>query len=254
MVLGSILEEHLHSKECNSTNDEIWKLFDSAEDKSLVTGLYYTTDFQIAGRGQGQNTWHSSPGSNILMSLLAQPPSLKPIFQFDILRFISLALLTFLQKIIPSHYKITIKWPNDILIDGQKISGMLIEHRIMGNSIIASVVGIGLNVNEFSFPESIGKATSLRILFSTPVEKREILSKLVNHIRRLNKEMAKNGLNSLSEAYDRVLYGLGEKMLFKASGETFNGIILGTDRSGLLRIQVNSRERYFGFKEISYIT
>ena len=123
-------------KNIDSTSTELRRRMSAEE---LPHGYCISADFQTAGHGQATNHWESEDGKNLLFSLLLRPSVIPASEQFVITEIVTLAIINALQDYI--RQRITIKWPNDILVDGNKISGCLIEYS--GRYVI---VGIGINV------------------------------------------------------------------------------------------------------------
>jgi BirA family biotin operon repressor/biotin-[acetyl-CoA-carboxylase] ligase len=113
---------------------------------------------QTAGRGQRDNRWESAPGENITASLVLRPVDMATGKIFCLSKIFSLAVVESL-----THYGIdaSIKWPNDIYVKTRKIAGILIEHSFSGNSLVFSVIGLGLNVNQTIFPPMDVTPTSI---------------------------------------------------------------------------------------------
>lgn len=111
----------------------------------LLQEMVFNASAQLEGKGQAGNSWESEPCTNLTFSLALQPVYLKAENQFYLTQAISLGIIDFLNN---NEIKALIKWPNDILVDRKKITGILIENSIMGESLQSSVVGIGLNVNQ----------------------------------------------------------------------------------------------------------
>ena len=118
---------------------------------------------QTAGRGQRENIWLSEPGKNLTASIVLKHDGtilsrVSADNQFIISEMISKAVVGLL-----ADYGVVarIKWPNDIYVGDKKICGILIEHTLRGSSIINSIIGVGLNVNQTEFDESLPNPTSL---------------------------------------------------------------------------------------------
>jgi len=146
---------HINYPSCQSTNLLAENFIDNGNTVCI------STDYQTAGRGQTGNSWNSAKKRNLLVSYVLQPDFLAATQQFALTQITSLALLSLLTKHLPDS-TIRIKWPNDIYVSDNKIAGILIENRIMQNSIVSSVLGIGLNVNQVRFPKWIPNPTSIR--------------------------------------------------------------------------------------------
>jgi len=172
-IFRHIGTRHIHLEATDSTNN---RAAEFANDPTNA-GLVITADVQTQGRGQHGRIWHSQSGTNVLMSVLLLPPEeiRKP------------AVLTALASVAVAETVVelageepTIKWPNDVLVGGKKIAGILIESGVKRLSAEYSVlstqyfvVGIGLNVNHTSTDfEALGlpDAISLRQLTSEKLE------------------------------------------------------------------------------------
>lgn len=151
----------------------------------------FTADFQTAGRGRLDHAWQSAANQNLMFSIVL------PAGDTTLPLVIGLALV--------KELKAMIKWPNDILVDGRKLAGILCER--VGDNVIA---GIGVNVNQTDFPPEIAdRATSLARLLGHAVDRAELLGRLVDAIVAHHARWAANGFAALwpeFAAYD-VLRG-----------------------------------------------
>jgi len=158
---------HIHLDATDSTNN---RAAEFAHDPAN-SGTVITTDVQTQGRGQHGRVWHSQPGMNVLLSVLLFPPiELRKPAVLTALASVAVAETVF--ELVGQEP--TIKWPNDVLVGGKKIAGILIESGVKGMSTEYSVlstqyfvVGIGLNVNQSSVDftsQGLPEATSLGLL------------------------------------------------------------------------------------------
>lgn len=141
----------IHIDETDSTNR--W-LRDNGGDADMVV----VADYQTAGKGQGTNSWESERGKNLLFSVLYHPQEILANRQFQISMAISLAIADALEEQIGD---VSIKWPNDIYWSNAKIGGILIENRLMGQTIRDSIIGVGINVNQRQFHSDAPNPISL---------------------------------------------------------------------------------------------
>ena len=118
--------QRLHFDELPSTNDHLKKLIDKG---GHTEGMVVSTDYQTSGRGQIGNRWESEPGKNLLFSVFLKPLTLNARHFFYFNMSVCLAVADALNELAPGF---KIKWPNDILFNGKKISGILIENTIAG--------------------------------------------------------------------------------------------------------------------------
>ena len=154
--------------ETDSTNDEAARRISYLDNLSVLSAVK-----QISGRGQRKNVWISEPGKNLTFSIVlkfrhsdspADSSLLPPLAareQQMISDITASTAVSFLRK----HGIIAqIKQPNDILVDGRKICGILIEHTVRGMHLVHSIVGVGLNVNQKHFDPSLPAPTSVALL------------------------------------------------------------------------------------------
>lgn len=118
------------------------------------TAIY--ADFQTAGRGQGDHTWHCREKEGLLMSLLYYPP--ENIRAEDLLQISAVSLCLCLDTYLGPGLETTIKAPNDILVDGKKLAGILLENRFQANQLNACIIGVGINLYQDQFPDHIAYA------------------------------------------------------------------------------------------------
>ncbi len=116
------------------------------------------TNNQTAGRGQPGNKWETQPGKNLTFSMVLYPSMVKASEQFILSQAVSLAIVEALQR---HAIRASIKWPNDIYVNNRKLGGILIENALSGSEIAQSIVGIGLNINQESFPEQLPNPVSV---------------------------------------------------------------------------------------------
>lgn len=142
----------------DSTNNEVKRRMERLSDLSVISATE-----QTSGRGQRGNIWLSEPGKNLTFSIAVKYggrlfADANPVNQFVINGIVSLSVVELLET-----YCIDarIKLPNDIYVNGKKICGILIEHSVLGSSLIHSIIGVGLNVNQMDFDESLANPTSI---------------------------------------------------------------------------------------------
>lgn len=236
----------IYVPECHSTNSLALELSQQA---STGDGTVIITNHQTSGRGQRGNTWEAEQGKNLTFSIILKPLFLSIKDQFYLNIFTSLAIHDFLCT--KTNEAINIKWPNDILIDGKKLCGILIENQIRGSQVSNTIVGIGLNVNQKDF--QVSTATSLAIVLDKSLALEEVLEELLSFIEVKFLQLRQGDLSKLKQHYLQHLYWIGEKHVFSSSGILFDGIISGINDMGKLTIETLDGVRAFDVKEISYV-
>jgi BirA family biotin operon repressor/biotin-[acetyl-CoA-carboxylase] ligase len=149
--------------------------------KGAAEGTVVIADKQTAGRGRLGRTWLSPEGS-LAMSVILKP-SLNNLPQLVMIA--SLAVVRSISKV--TGLETRIKWPNDVLIKGKKVCGILIESEVKGGIVNFSIIGIGINVNfnPLAFPEISDIATTLSHDTATEISKTELISALLFELEQL---------------------------------------------------------------------
>jgi BirA family biotin operon repressor/biotin-[acetyl-CoA-carboxylase] ligase len=232
----------------DSTNAYLQRLLNSGYNSE---GLVVTAEFQNSGRGQKGTEWHSSPGANLLLSILLTPGFLPPDKQFALSQTIALAVRkTVMSALI--GYDVDIKWPNDIWVEEKKVAGILIENTIQGIVLKYSIVGIGINIQ--NAPENMN-AAPLNIF--NPVINRELLEiSLFQNLEYYYKYLRTGNFSALHEEYMHYLYAYRQQRAFfdHISQRAFTGIISGISPYGHLLVDSGeATTNSYGIKEISFI-
>ena len=195
---------------------------------NAIEGTVVYTDNQTKGKGQRGALWSSKIAQNITMSIILKPLFLSIGNTFYLSKISALAVYDVLAEILAdSQYDIKIKWPNDILVNQQKISGILIENNFTSTNIQYSVIGIGLNINQDDFDDFERTATSLKLFSNTIHSREEILEKLCIKLEKWYLKLKEQKTNVIDEAYLNHLFGVGELLDFmNLNGIKFSGKIL----------------------------
>ncbi len=211
-------------------------------------------DFQTAGRGQIGSSWQSEPEKNLLCSFLLYPHILQPDDQFLLAQITSLALVDALRPICPS---LSIKWPNDLYLEERKIGGILIQNQWQGSSLKSSVIGIGLNVNQQSFPIQDLHPHSLRLYTGQEHSVMELFQHISQALDIRYTQLRSGQAEQIRKEYHQNLYALGQIYIFEdlVRSKDFTGIIQGVNQNGALRVEDLSTGEIIAFqhKEIRFI-
>ncbi|MGN1216121.1 MAG: biotin--[acetyl-CoA-carboxylase] ligase [Candidatus Cryptobacteroides sp.] len=235
--------------EADSTNNEVCRRADELDNLSVIAAVC-----QTAGRGQRNNRWLARPGQNLTFSALVRfgqdgIPPLGAAMQFGISEAASLSVSEYLEK---EGIASRIKWPNDIYVRNRKICGMLIENTLCLGSVSRSIIGIGLNVNQDSFPPELANPTSMTLVSGHEYDLRSELSCL---LQILDRQIRRIGPSQHDEYVGRI-YRLGvfEEYSDCRTRERFVGKIRDITPSGLLVVETKEGKlKEFAFKEINYI-
>jgi len=225
-------------------------LVQMAEENLVHEGTIISAEAQTKGKGQRGNTWLSEPGKNLTFSILLKPTFLDIQQQFDLNRIISLSILEILQHYLP-HETIHVKWPNDIYVNDSKIAGILIENTLNRKSISQSIVGIGLNVNQF---EALPEGSTSIIKASGLVNDLELLlADLARQIEKYYLQLKKGQREDLYEKYLNHLFQFNLWAYYEDAKGEFRGKIKGVSKDGMLQIEKHSGEVCsYQFKEVTF--
>ncbi len=209
-------------------------------------GTVILADEQVMGRGQRMTEWQSLPGSNLTCSIILNDFQLQADQQWLLNMFVSVAILETLQNM---DISASIKWPNDIYVGDEKICGVLIENTLRGAMVKASVVGIGLNVNQEDFGDL--SATSIRKQKANFYPVKDVLLELIGVFNARLGLLEHPGL--LKSIYLGHLYLLNQPHHFYSEKTgSFEGTIRGVDAIGKLIVELDGTEKKFDLKEISF--
>ena len=241
-------EKIIYQATCSSTNTVAMQFIST---KQVPEGTIIITDCQTQGKGQRSNTWTSEPYKNLTFSMILYPTWLGTQDSFFLNMMTTVGIYQVLTTYIPTD--LLIKWPNDIYVHDKKIGGVLIENVVRKNKIKASVVGIGLNVNQTNFI-SFPHASSLTLICGHEFNLSSLLMQLTAHIQQLYRQFCQEGIHVFQQAYLQHLYGRYEKKTFQDKEGYFQGIIQGIDEVGRLVVaKENKGLAYYSCQEIKFV-
>ena len=198
--------------------------------------LWTTTQRQ--GRGQGNTVWQSQSGKNLTFSMYKEFKLVKVQNPFVLSCLVSLGIQAALESLkIPNVH---VKWPNDIMSGDKKVCGILIENMLKGSSLHASIIGIGINVNQENF-ENLPKAASMFQIMETTYDLDYVLETCLNSIRQ-KLELLIHSEEQIITLYEASLYRNKKPSTFESNGSLFTGIIRGVNLQGLLKVQLEDNQ------------
>ncbi|MEH0154376.1 biotin--[acetyl-CoA-carboxylase] ligase [Limibacter armeniacum] len=236
---------------CLSTNTEAVNL---AVSGNIPEGTVVYTSDQTAGRGQRGNGWESAPDKNLTLSLVLYPKFLLAREQFKLNMAISLAIHDCIGHATGIYPKV--KWPNDIYVKEEKLTGILIENYLKGHHINYSVIGIGLNVNQVDF--STPTATSIANMTGKQFNLYRLMESLLENIEKRYLQLKAGKDDLLKTEYLQALFWYQEEHTFAeacpdGSFNEFTGVILGVDPHGKLVLKTPWGFKEYGFKEVKFM-
>ena len=227
-----------------STNDEAKRLADAGAEAWTVVWACQ----QTAGRGRGHNAFVSPPG-NLYFSMILRPAC--PAATAAQLGFVAaLAVGEAVAALLPAGHDLRYKWPNDVLADGRKLSGILLESSAAHDGKLDWLV-VGIGVNVASHPaETPWPATSFGVLGSSEVDIEDLLRRIVDAFRAWMARWASEGFSPIRAAWLARAYGLGQPVGVRLPRESFSGRFVDLDRDGVLLVETAAGPRRVAAGEI----
>ncbi len=210
---------------CESTQDLARTALTAGADQGWVI----VTDWQRQGRGRQGHSWIAPPEQALLLSLILRPP-------IDVLNklplLVGLAVAGGIEA--ATGAAPDLKWPNDVLLNGRKIAGILLE-RPPGGAVI---VGLGINVNQevADLPDG---ASSLRILIGRPVEREALLASILNDLSNAYERADREGVQWIVPAWRSRTSMLGQRVKFLRHGVVMEALVDDLTAEGGLRVRTD---------------
>jgi BirA family biotin operon repressor/biotin-[acetyl-CoA-carboxylase] ligase len=218
--------------ETGSTNQDLLAQAASNQHPEFFTLI---TEFQTAGRGRLDRKWQAAPGSSVMASVL-----LRPSFKDDsAIGWLSLMMAEAIKSALAEvGIEPKIKWPNDVLVKGQKISGILAE---ANSDLSAVVVGFGINVNQSAQELPTGSATSLLVEGATSLDRDSLLAQTLSHFQQLYLDFVEAGGDALASGLRAKIIEssatIGELVEVSfPDGSSAVGEAIGIDEGGRLQV------------------
>ena len=216
--------------EVDSTNEYLKRLVADGWNSDDITVV--SAQFQTAGKGRRGRQWLTEPGTALTFSVL-----LKPKMDLSDCSMLTLVMAMAVRRALSDiDVETQIKWPNDIVMEGKKVCGILTEAIAETGHII---IGCGVNTNQESFPEDLAdKSTSVLIATNDCVDHDSLLESIIYHFEKLVDVFMETGdFTSLKDEYEEALVSMnGEVTVLDPEGE-YSGICLGIDERGQLKVK-----------------
>jgi len=208
-------------------------------EKDALHGTVVVADRQTKGRGRLGREW-VSPTGNIYMSILLRP-TVTPADAALLTITAAVACVRALRE--ATGLQVEIKWPNDLMVSGKKLGGILTEMKSRGPRVLFAVVGIGINLNsraaDFS-PELSATATSLRVETGGKIPKTALISRILSEIRFWYDELTQGDRDRILDEWRRLSSTLGRDVRITSVNETFEGVAETLDKEGRLIVRLSS--------------
>lgn len=225
-------------KETDSTNNRAKE----AGEKDGAHGTLFVADKQSAGKGRRGRTWESPAGASIYMTILLRPdisPDSAPMLTL----VMGLSVAEGIREVTGADAGI--KWPNDIVVNGKKICGILTEMTTEIDYINYVVIGVGINANQKEFAEEIKEtATSLCLATGKVCRRSELIAAVLKHFEK-NYELFLNtgNLSGLQTKYDALLVNRGRNVRVLEPGNDYSAVAGGINETGELIVTLPDGER-----------
>lgn len=198
---------------------------------------FVSADYQSAGRGRTGRSWESVPGENLMFSILIKDKTL--VSKFGLLSVASaVAVMNAVKKL--GVKGVSVKWPNDVYINGKKTCGILLEGITIKGELKEVVIGIGLNVNQTEFGSVLRKATSLKLESGKDFKIKDVKKLLYKEIKTTFYSL-KSSDYAIEEAIKND-YLKGKTVFAELCGEKKEVTVLGINRDGTLKVSFEEKE------------
>jgi BirA family biotin operon repressor/biotin-[acetyl-CoA-carboxylase] ligase len=234
LLRGTIFDEHLHHfYKIGSTNTAAM----AAAADGAPEGSVFLAEEQLAGRGRGANSWQSPRSSGIYCSVVVRP-ALPPSEVLVLSLAAGLAVRAAIEQV-DSRVSADLKWPNDVLIGGKKVCGILTEMNAEATRVRYIVVGVGINVNQASFPKELS-ATSLRLATGSEWSRVEVVAALLKSLDREYRQLLEDrgARESILRRFaENSSWAQGKAVRIEENGSAFEGTTEGLDPRGFLQVR-----------------
>ena len=200
-------------------------------------GTVVIAEEQTAGRGRLGRLWHSNPHENLTFSIVLRPRIGNEGFNLLPL-YAAVAVAEAIERI--TQLRVECKWPNDLIIDKKKVAGILIEGSFKDNASEYVILGIGINVNQQTFPNDLmQKATSLSLATNKEIDRAELFREVLRSLERHYQTIRSSAFPSILSAWLLRSSLIDKPISISQHGTLISGIVRGLNSDGGLIIQTN---------------
>lgn len=232
-----IAQNCLYLDSVDSTNNYARRI----AEEGAGNGTLVIADEQTGGKGRRGRTWETPKGANIAMTLLLRP-KIRPEHASRLTLLMAMAVARGIRSV--TGLEAGIKWPNDVVVHGKKVCGILTEMSTEVDYINYVVIGAGINVNQESFPEEIRHiAGSLSAELGKNISRAELAASIMEELERLYEIfLPTEDLSKLYEEYNQICVNRGHPIRVMEPGHEYNGTTEGINADGELVVQKENGE------------
>ncbi|MCJ7839480.1 biotin--[acetyl-CoA-carboxylase] ligase [Lederbergia sp. NSJ-179] len=213
--------------------------------KGAPEGTIVISEEQTRGKGRMAREWHSAKGKGIWMSLIIRPVlPLEKAPQFTLIAAIAVARA--IEDV--TGLEPEIKWPNDLLLNGKKMTGILTELQGEADQINYLVIGIGMNVNQAKdhFPKALqNKSTSLLIETGKEIHRKTLVQRILKNFEKYYAIYIEKGFTPLKIIWEDYAISIGKTVTAQTKGESITGIAEGITDEGVLMVRDQNGKLHF---------
>ena len=230
---GTLFGKHIHHfLRVDSTNRVALELGYANEPEGTVV----IAEEQTAGRGRAGRSWHSERGTGIYVTLLLRP-KISPVQAPLLTMMAGLSARAAIEA--QTGLTVDLKWPNDLMLSGKKLGGILTEMHAEPSQVRFVIVGIGINVNQEKFPAELASiGASLRSESGRVQSRMELLVRLLRELENDYNRFLREGTASVTHRFEAVsTYARGKRVAVSNGTENYSGVTAGLSPEGLLRVE-----------------
>ena len=262
--------KYTHLEQIDSTNAYLQRRQSECDIRDWVV----SADEQTAGKGMGSNGWESEVGKNLTFSLAVDMAFLPAERQFLLSEAVPLGIIEVLDEVISVAFegidsirttsawndmpskpaeRLSIKWPNDIYYDNQKLAGILINSTIKASMMDISIIGIGLNVNQMQFQDWPTHPISLKMITGKVYDLRPLMEQIVERIL-IKVEQLKSNPAAIEQEYLKRLFRYRTWADYEVDGKALRLFMTGIDEFGRLQLVDEQQKTHcYDIKQIKFL-
>jgi BirA family transcriptional regulator, biotin operon repressor / biotin---[acetyl-CoA-carboxylase] ligase len=215
------------------------------------TGTVVFSEEQTSGRGRLGRSWQADPFKNLTFSVILRP-KVSPEDLNLLPLYVAVATAQAVEQ--TCGVRVECKWPNDLLTDGRKFAGILLEGSVVNGNVDFLVAGIGINVNQVAFPGELQhRATSLAVALGHEVERAALLAAILSSLELLDERLSVAGFTSVVSMWLPYTTMVDKRIVVSQAGVLTEGVVRGLSRDGGLILVTEGQERTYYAGDITIV-